>query len=80
MLKRSIVLLLVVALLFSFSAVVFAQAENNQAGVRILVDEDGDGTDEIHFLDAVNENAFKENPSQGEGNNHPTNPILVAGD
>lgn len=83
MLKRSMILLLVLVMLVSFSAAVIAEdnedleegkAPKNEPGVRILVDDDGDGVQEIHFMDAVNDSA-KENGNP----DRPTNPIAVAG-
>lgn len=83
MLKRSMILLLVMAMLVSFSAAVLAEdnedleegkAPKNEAGVRILVDDNNDDVQEIHFMDAVNESA-KENGNT----DHPDNPIAVAG-
>ncbi len=83
MFKKSVVLVVLMVMLFSFSAAIIAedgtlegQAPNNKAGGEILV-ENEDGETEIHFMDAVNENAKDEE----KGNEtRPTNPILVAGD
>jgi hypothetical protein len=79
MLKRSMVLVMVLVLVVSFSVVALAdndgKAPKNEAGVEILVEGAGEDS-EIYFVDeAVNESA-KDNPSD---NDHPTNPILVAG-
>jgi len=90
MFKKSVILLVVMVMLFSFSAAVLAgdkeetgvgQAPKNKAGVRILVDENNDGVNEIHFLDAVNDKAKEEDEEvEDPGNSaHPDNPILVAG-
>lgn len=85
MLKRSVIFLLVIAMLVSFSAAVIAddnedpeegKASSNNAGVEVLVEND-DGDQEIHFMDAVNENAKDEEKGNTD---RPTNPILVAGD
>lgn len=73
------ILLLVMAMLVSFSAAVIAadsegKAPKNEAGVRILVDDNDDGVKEIHFLDAVPDHA-----EENGNSDRPTNPILVAG-
>ena len=77
------ILLLVMAMLVSFSAAVLAddnedleegKAPKNEAGVRILVDDNDDGVKEIHFLDAVPDHA-----EENGNSDRPTNPILVAG-
>lgn len=78
MLKKSVVLLVVMVMLVSFSATIIAEdnedlegkAPKNEAGVEVLA-ENEDGETEIRFLDAVNEN--------GKENGNPTNPIAVAG-
>jgi len=75
MLKRSMVILMVVLLLLSFSAsIVFAEDITNDKKDNIQVNFE-DGEDDIYFLDAVPEHA-KDNPSPGQ---HPSNPIRVAG-
>lgn len=83
MFKKSVVLLIIMVMLFSFTAAVLAgdkeetgvgNAPKNKAGVIIFADEDGNENNEIHFLPAVNDNA-KENGNPEE----PDNPILVAG-
>lgn len=83
MLKRSVILFLVMAMLVSFSAAVLAddskdleegKAPKNKAGVRILVDDNDDGVKEIHFLDAVPDHA-----EESGNSDRPTNPIAVAG-
>jgi|GEM_PF-3141131 len=81
MFKKSVVLAIVMVMLVSFSAAVLAEeldgkAPNNAAGVEILV-ENEDGDREIHFMDAVNENAKDEKKGNTK---RPTNPIIVAGD
>lgn len=81
MFKKTAVLLMVMVILVSFSAVLLAddlegKAPKNEAGVEILV-ENEDGDREIHFMDAVNENAKDEERGNTD---RPTNPIIVAGD
>ena len=76
MLKRSMVLVMVLVLLVSFSVVALAdeKAPKNNSGVKVLENEDGK-VSQIEFLDAVNESA-KNNPGNSD---QPSNPILVAG-
>lgn len=74
MLKRSMVILMVVILLFSFSTLAFAEDTTNNENSKVDVSiEEGEG--EILFLQAVPDHA-EDNPSPGQ---HPDNPIRVAG-
>ena len=75
MLKRSMVILMVVLLLLSFSAnIVFAEDITQDKNDKVQVNFE-DGEDDIFFLGAVPDHA-EDNPSPGQ---HPNNPIRVAG-
>ena len=77
MLKRSMVILMVVALIFTFSFSALAlpedKAKDKNDKVQVHI-EKGEG--EIHFMDAVNENAKGDDSGNPD---HPNNPIVVAG-
>jgi len=78
MLKRSMVILMVVILLISFSAVVLAEenlAEKAKADIEINIYR---GSGEILFVDATNAAEPNENAAE-QARDHPKNPIVVAG-
>lgn len=75
MMKKFGVLFLVVVLVISFSTVIFAQADKAAAKIDVSID-DGSGT--IEFVAATNAAEPNENASE-TGEEHPKNPIRVAG-
>jgi len=78
MLKRSMVILMVVILLISFSAVVLAEenlADKAKADIEINIYR---GSGEILFVDATNAAEPNENAAE-QARDHPKNPIVVAG-
>ena len=72
MLKRSMVLVMVLVLVVSFSVVALAdeKAPKNNSGVQVHVEIEGKEGDHILIGDALGNNTAKENNP---------NPILVAG-